>query len=297
MVKDDNCCQWLTLAEALAGFAMPRGRTQSQAHIKPLHWYVACRLVVEGGFLPEEITPRPPFEIEQLSSREERLLLTHKLGTGSTGELTILGGLKTKDVDVAVTKSQIGPCIAVSVKGTLNAFRNLTNRMEEAIGDCTNLHISYPNLVYGFLHVLRANREGPRAAADAAILQADREGKVAANDISLRLDGKPTDSIIRYHDVLLGLAGRAGIRDDITRYESLALALINPDTLSIFDTWPEGDSPLRIEKFFEQIYRSYDQRYVFAAPKLARRTARAVWHPDSPALAEPIAGEFAVRVG
>ena len=258
---------------------------------------MACRLVIEGGFLPEEVTPRPPFEVGKLSSRDERFVLTHKPNTGGTGELTILGGLKTKDVDVAVTKPQIGPCIAVSIKGTLNAFRNLTNRMEEAVGDCTNLHISYPNLVYGFLHVLRANREAPREAADAAILQASRAGKVAANDISLRPDGKPTDSIVRYHDVLLGLAGRDGIREDITRYEALAVALVSPDTLSILDAWPEGDSPLRIEKFFERLYRGYDQRYVFAAPKLERRTARAIWHPDSPALVEPIAGEFTVRDG
>ena len=145
--------------------------------------------------------------------------------------------------------------------------------------------------------MLRANREGPRAAADAAILQADREGAVAANDISLRPDGKPIDSIVRYHDVLLGLAGRDGIRDDITRYESLAVALVSPDPLLILDAWPEGDSPLRIEQFFERIYSSYDQRYVFAAPRLARRTARAVWHPDSPALAELIAEGFPMRVG
>ena len=297
MARDDNRCQWLTLEQALQGFARPSGRTQSQAHIKPLHWYVACRLVIEGGFLPEEVTPRPPFAVQKLDSPDKRLVLEHKPDSGGTGELTILGGLKTKDVDVAVTKRQIGPCIAISVKGTLNAFRNLTNRMEEAIGDCTNLHISYPNLVYGFLHVLRANREGPRAAADAAILQADREGKVAANDISLSHDDKPTDSIVRYHGVLLGLAGRDGIRDDITRYESLAVALVSPDPLSILDAWPKDDSPLRVEHFFERIYRSYDQRYVFAAPKLARQTARAIWHPDSPVLAESIAKKFTVRVG
>lgn len=297
MTKDANRCRWLTLAVALKGFAMPSGRTQSQAHIRPLHWYVACRLVVEGGFLPEEVTPRPPFEVQKQSLRDKRLVLTHKPNTGGAGELTILGGLKTKDVDVVVTKPQIGPCIAVSVKGTLNAFRNLTNRMEEAIGDCANLHISYPNLVYGFLHVLRANREGPRAAADAAFLQADREGKVVANDISLRPDGRPTDSIVRYHDVLLGLAGRDGIRADITRYESLAVALVSPDALSILDAWPADDSPLRIEKFFERLYREYDQRYVFVAPKLERRTARAIWHPDSPALVEPLAREFTVRSG
>ena len=28
-------------------------QTQSQEHIKPLHWHIACRLVIEGGFHPD----------------------------------------------------------------------------------------------------------------------------------------------------------------------------------------------------------------------------------------------------
>ena len=34
----------------------------------------------------------------------------------------------------------------------------MTNRMEETIGECTNLHITYPALVLGYLVLLRANR-------------------------------------------------------------------------------------------------------------------------------------------
>ena len=52
-------CQWTTQSEAFRHFATYEGRTQSQRHIKPLHWYVACRLVLEGGFRPSEIQPRP----------------------------------------------------------------------------------------------------------------------------------------------------------------------------------------------------------------------------------------------
>src|SRR6266511_4250491 len=53
-------------------------------------------------------------------------------------------GLKSKAVDVVVTKEANGPVLAISVKGTGNAFWNLTNRMEEAIGDSANLHITHP---------------------------------------------------------------------------------------------------------------------------------------------------------
>lgn len=39
-------CQWTNQATALAEFAEFTGKTQSASHIKPLHWYVACRLVL-----------------------------------------------------------------------------------------------------------------------------------------------------------------------------------------------------------------------------------------------------------
>jgi hypothetical protein len=47
-------CQWTNQATALAEFAEFTGKTQSASHIKPLHWYVACRLVLEGGFDPDD---------------------------------------------------------------------------------------------------------------------------------------------------------------------------------------------------------------------------------------------------
>ncbi len=129
-----SVCQWVSHTSALAHFVTFRGSPQSQRHIKPLHWYVACRLVVEGGFHPDEIMPRPPFRVEGSSRRP---MLVDDPSRGGTGERTVYGGLKTKDVDVVVTKEGIGPVLAVSCKGAIGAFRNLTNRMEEAVGDCT----------------------------------------------------------------------------------------------------------------------------------------------------------------
>ena len=101
MAKATAICRWISLQPALAAFAENVSGHQGSGHIKPLHWYVACRLVVEGGFLPDDITPRPPFAV---SDRDGRYILEHVPNAGSSGERTILGGLKTKDVDVAVTK-------------------------------------------------------------------------------------------------------------------------------------------------------------------------------------------------
>ena len=158
--SDFRACQWVNQTEALRHFAVYGGKTQSQQHIKPLHWYVACRLVLEGGFHPDEITPHPPFVVIERGG-QRLVLFDPDKATG--GETTVLGGLKTKKVDIVVNKNGIGPVLAISCKGMTGAFRNLTNRMEETVGECTNLHLTYPALVFGYLFVLRANQD-PRTA-------------------------------------------------------------------------------------------------------------------------------------
>ena len=265
-------CRLTTEAEALRQFAEFSGKTQSANHIKPLHWYVATRLVVEGGVDPDDITPRPPFRVERRSGRAPRLHIDESLSGG--GERTVLGGLKTKNVDVVVVREGIGPVIAVSCKGVTGAFRNLTNRMEETIGECTNLHITYPALVLGYLVLLRANR-----AIDASLeLAAD-----AVGDPSAELAA----GIMRFHNALRELAGRRGIRNDVSRYEAIGMGLVEMASAAkgaLLADYPEKESSLRIEKFFSTLYLRYDERFVTSAPDLASKTRRLEWSEDSPAL-------------
>ena len=110
--------------------------------------------------------------------------------------------------------------MAVSLKGTLNAYRNLTNRLEEAVGDCTNIHIAYPALVYGFLHLIRANHEGPVPENGRKFLQADSCGNIKVEDIAVRASQEIGSGIRRYHDAISRLARRRDLRNDITRYEA-----------------------------------------------------------------------------
>ncbi|GGG48006.1 hypothetical protein GCM10010964_39230 [Caldovatus sediminis] len=275
-------CAWISRAEALRHFATCDGPTRSQQHIKPLHWYVASRLVLEGGFLPDDIAPRPPFRVE----RGRRELLLHYDETQATGEeRTVLGGLKTKNVDVVIARPTIGPALAVSCKGMTGALRNLTNRMEELIGECTNLHITYPALVFGFLFVVRANRRDESAAAEVA----SGARRMAANDVAFQADGGPVASLVRFHNALCEITGRRGIRDDVSRYEAVSLLAVEAGARAgaISPEFPTPDSPLRIERFFETLYRRYDERFVFGAPDLKARTARPGWSPDSPCLRDP----------
>lgn len=243
--------------------------TQSQRHIRPLHWHFALRLVIEGGFLPDEITPRPPIRVER-GRAEEHLVFDPEYAR--EGEQTVLGGLKTKDIDIVVAKEGIGPVPAISVKGTTGAFRNLTNRMEEAIGDSTNLHIMYPGLVYGFFQIIRANRS-------------NRPG-ILANDIALTEGDTVVTSIRRYHDVLTNLCGRRFVRDDFTRYEGVGFALIEASDSQagqVLDLFPPTESPLRYERFIANLLEIYDLRYPYVAASLPALKRR-VWSRESPAL-------------
>ena len=197
----------LNRTEAFRRFATFAGRTQSQQHIKPLHEYVTARLVLEGGFAPDELRPHPPLRTIDGTNR-----LVHAPDQATNAEATILGGLKTKNVDIVATKDGIGPVLAISCKGMTGAFRNLTNRLEETIGECTNIHIGYPMLVFGYLFVARANR-------------ADQH--TVPNDWALTADELPVEALIRFHVALTEMTGRLGVRDDLSRYEAVGMALVD----------------------------------------------------------------------
>jgi hypothetical protein len=278
----ENACRWVNQHTALYTFATYSGATQSQLHIKPLHHYVACRLVLEGGFLPDDITPRPPFRAQKRDGWQ----LSYDADVATGSERTLLGGLKTKSVDVVIIKNGIGPALAVSCKGAIGAFRNLTNRMEEAVGDCTNLHITYPAMVTGFLCVLRAHRQEVLIAATAAQAEPPAPGRaIGQNDIAIQQSGEPIEAIVRFHNALRELTGRRGIRDDVSRYEAVSLVLIDPvggNAGQVLPNYPISDSPLRLERFFETLYLRYDERYVYSAPELSSVTRRREWSPSSP---------------
>ena len=268
---DWKVCHWLGTEATFHHLATSEEKTQSQKVVKPLHWYIASRLVIEGGFLPDEIKPHPPFAADR---RGKRWLLSFDQSEASGGEATVLGGLKTKDVDIVVQKPGVGPVIAISCKSTGNAFRNLTNRMEEAIGECTNLHMTYAALVVGYFSVLRAHRAGS-------------DPDLADDDVAIQEDGSAVDGIVRYHEAFRNLEGRADLRDTISKYEAVALSLLEtrgPNTGRSVESFPPKESPLRVERFLDTIYRRYDERFVFAAPKFVTRkvTPRIEWDASSP---------------
>jgi len=296
LVSKDSAeaCQWVGLTQALTAFVRAESGTQGQGHIRPMHWYVACRLVLEGGFDPDWLTPRPPFVVAR---RGRSRVLHYEPESARGGEATVLGGLKTKDIDVVVNIPVLGPCVAVSMKGTLNAFRNLSNRLEEAVGDCTNIHIAYPALVYGFLHLFRANRAG--AVPTGSPFEGDGEGNILHRDLAIGADGSVTEFVRNYEQAMARLSLRKDLRDDPSRYEAISVILVSPDagTLGeILEGVSTQDATLSFAAFFDTLYRQFDLRFVYGAANIRNKTQRREWAPDSPALDSTLIEKFSPRV-
>ena len=261
----------ITLSRAARAF-IEATSTESGDHIRPLHRYLAMRLVIEGGFLPEELSPTPPLRAEYHNGD---WYLSFDSASESKKEQIVLGALKSKRIDIVVAKEGIGPLLGISVKGTSKAFRNLVNRTEEAVGDCVNIHIMYPGLVYGFVHFLRAT--------DAT------DHTLKPNDILLNKEEDVLSSVKDYARILEGLSGRLLVRNDYSRYEAVALALLRVNSSEgkslLFEKFPGSASPLSLAAFFASLYRVYDLRfsYTYTDPGVKHLT-RIVWHHDSPAI-------------
>ena len=228
-------CEWITLRDALRHFATYDGPTQSQQHIKPLHWYVTCRLVLEGGFHPDELTPRPPFTVH-----DRRLSEPHQP----------YGGNHRRMHESAHPVP--GPCLRVLLRdpcqSDLQCVRVTT----------THRALTPPST--------RPQRHRARHGRQAG-----------GNDLPLPCRIGLSHGSRRY-----------SLRSEPI-YEAISLSMVDvrsDQAGDLLDTFPPPTSPLHVERFFDVLYRHYDERNVVSAPDLATRNRRVEWSPDSPALTD-----------
>ncbi|HEX4783766.1 MAG TPA: hypothetical protein VH350_05455 [Candidatus Sulfotelmatobacter sp.] len=251
-------------------------KTQSGQHIKPFHTHCSNRLVVEGGFPPEWLRPCPP--LTSKPGANNKYGLSYSKAAENPSEQSVLGAMKYKNVDVTVVIPGIGPALGISAKSTGNAFRNLTNRMEEAPGDCVNIHMMYPGFVFGFLHLIKF---------------AKATEVTSPNDASFDAQGKPLNSVVRYHNALSALTGRTTITDPAMRYESVGLLVYRcvEGRAEVFPTYPAPESPVHFSRFFQKLYDIYDLRYAY--PDSTGRNHRKTWTVPN----ETWAGKFDAETG
>lgn len=171
----------------------------------------------------------------------------------------------------------LGPALGISAKSTGNAFRNLTNRMEEALGDCTNIHLMYPGFVFGFMHLIRFNK-----TSEGANVQ----------DASFGEDDQPLPSIRRYHEVLVALSGRNTITDPGMRYEAVCMLVYRcrKSRVEIWKDYPPKESPVHGENFFNRLYNLYDLRFAYPEPN--GPNIRKEWNLSAKGLSGPFDKEL-----
>ena len=94
----------ITLSRSARAFIAATS-TESGEHITPLHRWLGVRLVLEGGFLPEELSPTPPLRSEY---RDGGWRLSFSPSAENKKEQIVLGALKSKRIDIVVGKKGIG---------------------------------------------------------------------------------------------------------------------------------------------------------------------------------------------
>ena len=257
-----------TLEQAI-GALCGEAKIQSGQHIKLVHAHCSNRLVVEGGFPPEWLHRRPALKCK--AGPDNSYGLAYSAESEDRAEQSVLGGMKYKILDVTAFPPGIGPALGISVKSTGNAFRNLTNRMEEAPGDCVSIHMMYPGFVFGFLHLIKFGRV---------------EDGLNGNDASFDARDRPLDSIVRYHNALCALNGRSTISDPPMRYESIGILVYRyfEGKVEIWPNYPAADSPVHYSKFFQRLYDAYDLRYAY--PDARGQNHRKSWAVGSGILAD-----------
>lgn len=277
---------WTNQAVASKSFADFIGGASSTDE-KQLHWYVACRLVVEGGFDPDDITPCPPFRVERRAG--EAPVLHYAPECTNDGERGGLGGPKLDNADVVVTHDGVGPALAVSFASVTGAFSNFIDRLPETIAQCTNVHLAYPEMVLGHVVLLRTERHTGDAIdaftddTDTDDSRLDRTARV----IAITPGGGPVPGIVRVHDELSKLVERRGFRQDARRFEAIGLVIAEMHAdgcCQVSTSYPPSDSVLGLERFFAVLYRRYDERFVTIASKQASTVPRLKWAANSPGL-------------
>jgi len=155
------------------------------------------------------------------------------------GPVRIIGGVRPQNFDVGYRPD--GVRFAFDSK-TLNDESSIRKNWQNMINDisteATTVHTRFPHAVVAFAVII----------PEPAIASAQRRAMI---------------------ETLERLARRVGVRNDNHMAESIALILWNPDNGEIDAGVPSPASPLRIEKFSEQVESAYVTRYKGLPPHAA----------------------------
>ena len=81
---------------------------------------------------------------------------------------------------------------------------------------------------------------------------------MASTDVVVDRMGRPVERVVRFHQALSAMTGRLGVRNDASRYEAIAMAMIEVPGRrggELVTDFSESDIPIRLERFFDTLYR------------------------------------------
>lgn len=161
--------------------------------------------------------------------------------TVEVGPVRIVGGVRPQNFDVGYRPD--GVRIAFDSK-TLNddksVGKNWQNMINDLATEATTVHSRFPTAVVGFIICIPLPCLATNLSRSSAMI-----------------------------GTLTRLGGRVLVDEPLHRAEALSLVLWDPMTGHIDPSLPGPGSPLRIERFHEQMYEAYHDRYQGLPPHAA----------------------------
>lgn len=146
------------------------------------------------------------------------------------GPARVIGGIRPQNFDVAYRPDGVRFAYDSKTLNSKKSFgKNYQNMLNDLGTEATTVHSRFPSAVVAFIFAL------PTPCL-----------------------GNHGNNLIT---ALTRLSGRKSVNGDLHKAEALALLVWDPTTGLPDTTWPPADSPLRIERFSEQVELAYIDRF------------------------------------
>lgn len=188
----------------------------------------------------------------------QNTLLPARPDAVEVGPVRVIGGIRPQNYDVGYRPDGVR---FVSDTKTLNDTRSVGKNFQNMVNDlgteATTVHIRFPYAVVGFVVIIPAPC----------------------------LTGQMRERFTRMLDRLVG---RDSPIDVPHKAEVVSLVLWDPTTGTVDAAWPPPGSPLRIDRFSEQVQEAYHKRYDGMAPHdKPSRAQKAAMEAAGEAVIEP----------
>ena len=168
--------------------------------------------------------------INIITPSQKELLPKHSDAV-EVGPVRVIGGIRPQNYDAGYRPDGIRFAFdSKTLNDTKSVGKNFQNMVNDLGTEATTVHIRFPYAVVGFMVVIPAPC----------------------------FTGETRKRFTRQLDRLVG---RDSPIDLAHKAEAVSLVLWDPAAGAVDDTWPPPCSPLRIERFSEQVQEQYHDRY------------------------------------